>query len=92
MNSPKRVAPAIRKAIIETNKHYIASLFYDIHWGPVSGGGHCDRVRTIHEGFFNESQVLLPVLPNKDMGVVIGLDQEHWERFDRDELWARYAS
>ncbi|KAG9834440.1 hypothetical protein KCU98_g12281, partial [Aureobasidium melanogenum] len=126
-NSLKKVACAIRKAIIGTNKDYIASLisflngihsydciapasfaglmntsvmttswfripFYDIHWGPVFGGGHCDRVRTVHEGFFNGSQVILPVLSNNDMEVVIGLDQEHWERFERDELWARYAT
>ncbi|KAG9656024.1 hypothetical protein KCU95_g9565, partial [Aureobasidium melanogenum] len=126
-NSLTRIALAIRKAIIETDKHYIEPLvsllngiqsydciepasfaglmdtsvmttswfripFYDIQWGFMFGGGHCDRVRTVHEGFFNGSQVILPALPNNDMEVVIGLDQEHWERFERDELWARYAS
>ncbi|KAH0372162.1 hypothetical protein KCU65_g1295, partial [Aureobasidium melanogenum] len=87
-NSLTKIARAIRKAIIATDKHYIASLvsflngihsydciapasfaglmdtsvmmrswfripFYDIHWGTMFEGGHCDRVRTVHEGFFN---------------------------------------
>ncbi|KAG9701273.1 hypothetical protein KCU99_g9271, partial [Aureobasidium melanogenum] len=65
--------------------------FYKIHWGKMFADGLCDRVRIVHEGFFNGSQVILPELPTDEMEVVIGLDMRHWTAFESNELWRKYT-
>ncbi|KAG9700680.1 hypothetical protein KCV03_g9342, partial [Aureobasidium melanogenum] len=66
--------------------------FYEIDWGNMFTNGRCDRVRTVHEGFFNGSQLIMPKLPTGEMEVVIGLDESKWEVFEANELWRSYAT
>jgi hypothetical protein len=53
--------------------------------------GRCDRVRTVHEGFFNGSQLIMPELPTGEMEVVIGLDERNWTVFESNKLWRSYT-
>lgn len=67
--------------------------FYDLDLGPASGS-RCESVRTVHEGFFNGSQVIMPEIQESHGGgmeVVLGLDEANWSRFKDDGLWYRYA-
>jgi hypothetical protein len=65
--------------------------FYEIDWGNMFKHGRCDRVRTVHEGFFNGSQLIMPELPTGEMEVVIGLDERNWTVFESNELWRSYT-
>lgn len=60
--------------------------FYEIEWGNMFNHGRCDRVRTVHKGFFNGSQLIMPKLPTGEMEVVIGLDESNWTKFEDNEL------
>lgn len=67
--------------------------FYSINWGSVFSS-NCESTRTVFEGFFNGSQVVLPELPEErggGMEVVVGLDEENWNKFRQDQLWFKYA-
>jgi len=65
--------------------------FYKIDWGNMFHRGHCDRVRTVHEGFFNGSQLIMPELLTGEMEVVIGLDESRWTAFEANGLWRSYT-
>ncbi|OBW67418.1 MAG: Molybdopterin binding oxidoreductase [Aureobasidium pullulans] len=89
------IAPASFAGLMDTNvmiSSWFRVPFYDINWGPRFGHGKFDRVRTVHEGFFNGSQVIMPRLPTGEMEVVIGLDQAKWDKFRQEKLWTRYAT
>lgn len=66
--------------------------FSDVNWGSMFGSGRCDCVRTVHEGFFNGSQIIMPKLASGGMDVVVGLDKSKWLKFEDNMLWKRYTS
>lgn len=65
--------------------------FSDVNWGSMFGSGRCDCVRTVHEGVFNGSQIIMPKLASGGMDVVIGLDESNWLKFEENMLWKRYT-
>ncbi|THV71548.1 hypothetical protein D6D28_04352 [Aureobasidium pullulans] len=83
------IAPASFAGLMDTNvmiSSWFRLPFYDINWDSRFGHGKFDRVRTVHEGFFNGSQVVMPRLPTGEMEVVIGLDQAKWDKTTMDQI------
>jgi hypothetical protein len=88
------VVPVTFEGLMDTSimmSSWFRLPFYEIDWGNMFDHGRCDRVRTVHEGFFNGSQLIMPELPAGEMEVVIGLDESNWTKFESNELWRSYV-
>ena len=66
--------------------------FYEVNWGPFMGG-HCESIRTAWTGFFNGTAVAMPTSPDDGgIEVIIGLEEQNFEKFDNDGTWTKYAT